>query len=221
MDVAQFELVTERVRSALRLGGGDLVAATVTCVQALPVEHVAILIDEPHLGAQPWACSDEWTAGVEAALSTAGEGPAFEAVAGGEVVVLTEPARDADRWPTAATVLRGLPGAMVSVPLTAGPTRLGALNLYLAPERWSPALAEVVGEVSELIAAHLLSSNAAPPPTSTLIHRAAGALIAEHGLDTADAYARLRREAADRGSTLADYAGHLVGRGFRAESADR
>ena len=218
MDVAQFELVTERVRSALRLGGGDLFAVADTCAQALPVRRVALLIDEPHLGVQPWAASDDWTSEVESAQATAGEGPAFDAVRSGAPVVAADVRGEEDRWPTFAAALRSLSatGALLAVPMRSGPIRLGALDLYRDGE-WSPALIAVAQEVADLIAAHLASANTAPPPTSTLIHEAAGAVIAHRRSGTGDGYTWLRTEAQRQGLSMADCAERIVDHRIRIE----
>nr|WP_232541439.1 GAF and ANTAR domain-containing protein [Nocardia bovistercoris] len=194
------------------MGGGDLFAVCETSVQALPVQRAAVLIDEPHLGAQPWATTDEWTASVESAQATAGEGPAFETIAAGMPIVLTD-LRGIDRWPAYATAMRRLSasGAMLAVPLRTGAIRLGALDLYRdAAGEWPPALVAVAEQIADLIAEHLVAANSAPPPTSTLIHEAAGLVIAYRGAGIADGYEWLRAEAQRRDLSLADCAERIV-----------
>ncbi|WP_156371128.1 GAF and ANTAR domain-containing protein [Nocardia arizonensis] len=223
MDVAQFELVTERVRSALRLGGGDLLVVCDICAQALPVDSAAVLIDEPHLGVQPWAASDDRTGDIESAQAGAGVGPAFDVVAIGAPVEVTD-LRAADRWPLFAAALnhRSAAGALLSVPLRVGAARLGTLDLYReTPGEWSPPLPDMAQQVADLIAAHLVSANSAPPPTSTLIHEAAGMVITHRAAGTADGYAWLRAEARRRNLSLADCAEAIVGRRLPVDTENR
>ncbi|MET7767583.1 GAF domain-containing protein [Nocardia sp. NPDC005366] len=221
--MAHFELVTERIRSALRLGGGDLSAVCDTCVQVIPVRRAAILINEPHLGVQPWAASDEWTTRIEAAQATAGEGPAFDAVATGMPVTVADLGTGCDGWPAFAALLRreSASGALVAVPLCSGAIRLGTLDLYLdAPGTWSSSTLAEAQHIANLIAAHLVSANTAPPPTSTLIHHAAATVIAQRQGSTADAYARLRAEGLRRGMFLAELAEQVVDHRIRLTADD-
>ncbi|MEV0292946.1 GAF and ANTAR domain-containing protein [Nocardia sp. NPDC050710] len=233
--MAQFELLAERFRSALRLDGGDISAACRACVRVLPVQRVAILVDEPYLGAQPWSTSDAVTARIEAVQTTVGEGPAFDAVVTGVPVAVADLATDCERWPGFAAALResgvvsaaaSSPGAMVAVPLRLGLDRLGALDLYRsAPAPWGPAAVSAGRHIADILAAHLLSiaadPSASPPPlTSAVIHQAAGMMISRGHPNPADAYRRLRVEALRRGLSLTEVAQRIVDRRIRLERGD-
>jgi len=152
-----------------------------------------------------------------------GEGPCVDAFASGHTVV-TELARTDPRWPALADVIPESVGAIVSVPLRAAGTRVGALNIYCSTPGTDPArvltaevLASTIGAIVQEQALktelHGAAADLQKAMTSrAVIDQAKGIVMAERGCGADEAFAHLGRIASQRKMKVREVAADLVDR---------
>ncbi|WP_167581100.1 ANTAR domain-containing protein [Kineococcus rubinsiae] len=202
--------------------------------RVLGVDGAALLLQTATGLRLPLGASDAHSATAERLQFTAGEGPCFEAMTTGRPITISETSMR-ERWP----VLAALHGEAtpftggISVPLRAGHTRFGVLDLYLVHPR------SLKGE--DIIAAQLIAQAVADAfldklrpdtalsvsgsevqdvpdgwlDTSAVNQRrdvwvAAGMANLALGLQHEDALALLRASAVSRGQTLDAFAHNIA-----------
>jgi hypothetical protein len=195
------------------------------CVQVLPVAGASIsVMDDLRI---PVGASDRNAAIAERVQSSGGQGPCLEAHQTRRPIVATERSIR-DSWPTfyAELVARTPYRSVVSVPLTIGPARLGALDLYLE----GPEDAAVLSLTDATVVADQISAamNDAPSATTWFgirqptwltrsaaqrrmkVWQATGRISAALSLDAADATALLRAHTYAAGRDIDDVAADVV-----------
>jgi hypothetical protein len=209
-----------------------------SCVDALPVDGAAIALAVTSTTFAPLSASDETAARIEEQQALAGEGPAFDAVRTGDVIVVDDVTTGSQRWPGFAAVLgRGARGAMFAFPLTFGAVAIGALDLYRAePGRVSSDEVAAMRSVTDAVTTVLLSQQSPlgadddagdaasrwwnPAPSSLEVHQATGMVVAQLRVPPSIAYLRLRAHAFTADMPLVDVARDVVSRRLRFDGND-
>lgn len=227
MTVAQHFRIAWTEAACAGSAGPDLLTFWLAraCVEVLSVAGASIsVMDELRI---PVGASDRCAAIAEHVQSTAGEGPCLDAHRTRRAVVATEPSIR-DRWPTfyAEFVARTPYRSVVSVPLTIGPARLGALDLYL--ERSQDAALLSLNDAAVVADQISTAMNDAPWATTWLgireptwltvsaarrrmtVWQATGRISAALRLDADDATALLRAHAFAAGRDIDDVATDVV-----------
>ena len=209
-------------------GPGRLCGA---CVLALPVQRAGISTSVPGAGLEVLAASDEIAERAEWAQVMVGEGPGLEAIFEGGPVSVPDLALSLGRWPIFLSEIAdtGI-GAIYALPLQMGAVKMGVLDLYcdvptkLGPDDFADAVA-----VADLVTAVLLTVGRDGRITDSLgawwdqplatreVHQATGMVMAQLGIDTRSAYARLQAFAFMNGRLLGEVAHDIVGRLLRFE----
>jgi ANTAR domain len=174
--------------------------------------------------------SDPIVSQVEELTMTLGEGPGFEALEGGPVLVadLATPACGS-RWPIYAAAAMGAGfRAVFALPLQVGGMRLGVMDLYraeygsLGREQLAGALVLADTACAILLdgdGRHLSRANGSgPEPVGMFhpeVHQATGLLIVQMGVSAAVALVRLRAYAYAHDRRLRDVARDVVERRLR------
>jgi len=152
-----------------------------------------------------------------------GEGPCVDAFTSGHTVV-TDLARTDPRWPALAEAIPKSVGAIVSVPLRAAGTLVGALNIYCSSPGSDPArvltaevLASTIGAILHEQALKAELHGAAEDlqkamSSRAVIDQAKGIVMAERGCGADEAFAHLGRLSSQRGVKVREVAADLVAR---------
>jgi len=152
-----------------------------------------------------------------------GHGPCLTAWAAEQIVVVDDIATD-KRWPEWAAAVGGLPvRSVVSVPLLAGPTAIGALKMYGGAPRtydgdsgrvlslFAGPAATLLSHIQASDAPHRMSEGLQESLFSRdLVNRACGILMERHGISYDAALGRLMREARDEKLPLAGKSALLI-----------
>lgn len=176
------------------------------------------------------AGSDDTAARLVAVEERAGQGPAHEAVATGDVVESADVSDDG-RWPGLGTHLGDGPTAgVLAAPVRVRDAVVGSLQVHGDPGvAWPPDAVEAVrayARVVEAVLAPAVQARRSSEVVSQLqyaldhrvvVERAVGYLMASRHLDARSAFERLRAAARSRRRQVADLAAGLL----QGESLDR
>lgn len=222
----------ERLREA-RAADTDLTTTLRRVVDALRELFEAdgaglMLVDDGQL-LHYVAATDGRSGALEQAQSETGEGPCIDSLVHARVVHAGDLDRE-ERWPRFRAAVAGLGvGAICGVPIHAGGSAVGSLNLYSDQARqWTPQDLEAIAAhgavVEEVIGAALLARDQSVVAlqlqhaldSRVVIERAVGILMARNGIDAVGAFALLRSRARADRRKVADLAEELVSDpGFR------
>ena len=215
-----------------RFPDGSLTAEAVCtcCVDVLPVDRAALCISRPSSGLETLAASDAISSNFQALQVVAGDGPAFDAIASGEPVLVYDIDSGFDRWPGFVTAL----GPSAPCPLFDFPLQMGAISvgvLELSRNDLSPLTSSEVTDISavaEVVTLVLLSRSAviddaalrgdiwsSSVPSSAEIHQATGMVVAQLSVPPQIAYVRLRAHAFATERPLHEVARAVIGRQLR------
>jgi hypothetical protein len=196
-------------------------------VVGLDVQRAAISMLGDPFGVETVCASDSEAARLEELQLDLGEGPTWQALADeAPVAVPNIQAPDAPRWPILAEALRDASvRSIYAFPMTVGPLRVGAVNLYSDVEN---ALAEEVlpeaAALASLAAREVLRRSLAQLAdvedgvgrseffSRREIHQAAGMVVAQLGLPPDDALLIMRAHAFATHRTLRELAASVVAR---------
>lgn len=203
------------------------------CAEAVSADDAALLLAST-LHSWELACATDPLGEELVELQTTyGEGPALDAAAGFDPVLVAELDSPAacTRWPAYAPEARRAGArAQFSVPLRVGAVRLGALDLYrrrpgpLTP----PELADAMIYADAALAI-VLNTRAGGGRDATEedflargaeLHQAAGMVSVQLGVPVGEAMVRLRAHAYRHGERLRDVARAVVRRQLRFEHSD-
>jgi hypothetical protein len=232
--VAEFGEVTRAVLAIARVGADDrAIAAQIcrACIEGLDVDGGAISLLTTRPSRQVLAATDSTAELLEDLQFSLNEGPCMEAATRGRAVLvpdLTE-SGSTSRWPVFAGALaeRAEVGALFALPLQWGVLNLGVLDLYrVAPGVLAEGQLRDVVAAADTAALMLLGLRTDPGGTDgswldqavgsrAEIHQATGMVLAQLGVSTADALARLRAHAFVHDRLLIDVARDVVARRLR------
>ncbi|RSM67011.1 hypothetical protein DMH03_08075 [Amycolatopsis sp. WAC 01376] len=213
--------------------------ACVVCGNVLEAAGVGLTLAVGGGVAEPFFATDERSRELEDLQFTLGEGPAWEVVRGGMLLVVTDvtSSETSLRWPMFApeAIDRGVK-SIIAVPIRTGATKLGVVDCYreLAgfPSREGQAEALVCADaVIALAVADVGTGGTGGPGMAEVIdreftghhdrvHQAAGMVSAQLGIGPVDALARLRAHAYADDRDLDEVAMDVMRRRitFRSES---
>jgi GAF domain-containing protein len=169
------------------------------------------------------ACSDELAARVEKIQQVVLDGPCQSAMRSGQVASVEDTAQQGQWAEFGARATAAGVGSSLSVPLTVGGRRVGALNLY-APGagafgeprlRWARRIAEAVSGVLALAAsraeqARQVGDLRAALGSRAVIDQAIGIVMAQQRCASDEAFGILRRASQRRNVKLRDVAADIV-----------
>lgn len=178
------------------------------------------------LGPETLSASDATIARVDELQFDLGEGPCWEAVETGRPVLEPDvPNSRRTNWPAFLRAVRdnGVV-ALFAIPLSVGPLRLGAIDMYdvrprhLDEEELARAVA-LAAEVSRVVLRQAIQQSGieeTPTPTRPLsrrrIHQATGFVIAQLELSAADAELLIQARAFAEGRTMLEVADDILTR---------
>lgn len=199
------------------------------CVDGLDIDGAAISLLTESPSRETLCATDATAARVEELQYTLGEGPCIEAAASGRPVLVpdVEEAGGQTRWPVfaAAVAEQAGIGALFALPLQLGTINLGALDLYRStPGNMSDAELRDAMRAADTVALMLLGQRTDPGDgqwwdhswaSHAEVHQATGMVVAQLGVGTQDAFARLRGYAFSQERLLGDVARDVVARRLR------
>lgn len=208
-------------------------AVSACCVEVLPVDSAAIGVSGP---SSPWealGASDGRAARLQSQQILTGEGPAFDALAHGVPVLISDLSTQFDRWPGFINALADdARGAVFSFPLLIGAISVGVLELSRnEPIPLERAELGDVATVADIVTTVLLSRGESvdgdehggeawwtPLPPSIEIHQATGMVVAQLSVPPRIAYLRLRAHAFATERPLHEVARAVIARHLRFDA---
>jgi hypothetical protein len=196
------------------------------CVVGLDVDGAAIsVLTASTLRETLWA-SDATAELLEDLQFSLGEGPCMQAATTGRPVLVPDmnDAEQTSRWPiyAAAVTERAGVAAVFALPLQWGAITVGVLDMYRrAPGSLSEAQSRDALSAADAAALMLLGLRTDPGDelawdrswsSRAEIHQATGMVVAQLGINAADAFARLRAHAFAEQRLLSDVARDVVAR---------
>lgn len=195
------------------------------CVTAMvSVEAAALTLRARPRAQEMLAASDGWSARLEEAQYTIGEGPGIQAYVDGAPVLVDDLRAEHTRWPVFSETALGMDASAVfAFPLHVGALRIGTLNLYRhrpgrlpAEELTDSALLADLATIALLKHADNTENGALdwarPIGSYQNINIAIGMIAARLGISLDDAFVRLRGVAYVENRSVLDVAGDVVER---------
>lgn len=199
-------------------------ALSLVCVQALDqVDAAAMTLRGESRGEELIGASDAWSAGLEEAQYTLGEGPGVDAFHAGEPVLVADVGAERGRWPAfaEAALVEGA-AAVFAFPLRIGGIRLGTLDLYRRrPGGLSSTEAADAAVLADLASLALVerseqAGRAGGEFRSAVTYQdvdiATGMLAAQLQIGLDEAFARLRAHAFSSERSVVDVARDVLAR---------
>jgi GAF domain-containing protein len=192
-------------------------------VELFMVDGAGILIGDDDGILRDVTASDEGGKVLERAQEITGEGPCVDAIEADAVVQTSDVLTD-DRWPLLAGELAGARvRAVLGIPIHAGPTAIGSLNVYRADvyawdESDVDALQAFSGVVDQWLGAALLAESREAVieqlrhalESRVVIERAVGVLMSEQRVPAASAFEQLRGRARAERRKVAHLAAEIL-----------
>lgn len=209
-----------------------------TCVALFDVDAAAISLVFDGATNGTLGCSDEQARAYDEVQFTVGEGPCLESVALGAPVLVTDLAdRTERRWPLYGPALLEMRiRGVYAIPVVVAGEYVGALDLFRALPGQLPAgelagatlAAELAGIPVLDLLDHDLQAAVAEPGSNAWVElavlsraevsQATGMLVAQLGIEPADALLRLRAHAYATGRAATDVARDILERRLRLET---
>lgn len=209
-----------------------------TCVALFDVDAAAISLVFDGATNSTLGCSDDDARAYDEVQFTVGEGPGLESVARGAPVLVTDLAdRTERRWPLyGAALLEMRIRGVYAIPVVVAGEYVGALDLFRALPGGLPAgelagatlAAELAGIPLLDLLDHDLHAAVGDPGSSAWVElavlsraevsQATGMLVAQLGIEPAEALLRLRAHAYATGRAATDVARDILERRLRLET---
>jgi transcriptional regulator with GAF, ATPase, and Fis domain len=195
-----------------------------TCLELLDVDEAGLMLTDPRGGLQRVASSSEATNVLELLQVQAREGPCFEAVTGGEIIVVDDISVTRQRWPAfAERALTDGFNSVYALPMRLRDTVVGTLNLFGTNRGTldddarviAKALADVatIGILQQrtLSRSSLLAENLQRALNTRIVVEQAKGVLSERGqMDMDRTFDLLRRYARSHNMKLSDLAHAVV-----------
>lgn len=194
-------------------------------LRVLPVTGAAVSTLGAPFGSETVCASDSQAARLDELQFDLGEGPCWDALASRRPVLHEDLHTQSSKWPLFAEAVSGSGvGAMYAFPLALGSLSIGAVDLYATSPR---SLTAVQVEDAETLAAicsrQVLRRALAGHPLATTapddggfsrreVHQATGMVLAQLGVNAADALLIINGYAFARGRTVRGVAADIVAR---------
>lgn len=201
------------------------------CVDGLDIDGAAISLMTAGALRETLHATDHTADLLEDLQFGLGEGACVDAATSGRPVLVPDmnDPRETARWPVyaAAVVDQVRIGALFAFPLQWGAINLGVLDLYRrVPGPLAAAQLRDALSAADAAALMLLGLRTDPDPDGAAawdrswsrraeIHQATGMIVAQLGINSADAFARLRAHAFTQGVPLSEVARDVVARRLR------
>lgn len=224
-----------------RVGRPSAWHACLACAQAVGAVGAGLsLVAEPGLGEpglrEPVLATGPASEELQELQFTLGQGPSWDAAASGTPVLVDDLSAPGARrrWPVfaAAAVRRGVRG-MFALPVSAGATQVGVLDLYRLKSGplTGDELADVLAYTDAVLVLVLDDRPGITPPLDQLdhagfierraqVHQAAGMVSVQLGAGVTDALARLSAYAFVHDRPVTQVAADVVARRLRFHSGD-
>jgi hypothetical protein len=202
----------------------DPAAIARTLVDFLPVNGASVSTIGNFLGTETLAASDRVIAKIDELQFDLGEGPCWDAMATLKPVI--EPdlrSRPSQSWPAFSRAVLEHHGvsAIFAFPLSIGPLRIGAIDLYSAtPAELGQAKTTETSALASIISRHVLrdalraAGNEVRPPggpfSRRAVHQATGFVIAQCGISAEDAHLLLQGHAFAEGVSMDEVAREVI-----------
>lgn len=196
-------------------------------LESLPVSGASVAVVNASRAQHSLCSSDSIAARIDELQFEVGEGPQWNAVSSGELVLIPDMAADPhDDWPIFWSAVRELAvGALFAVPMRMGAVTVGAVTLYrthpgdLVPDQRSYALAIASAIASTAVARAMRSAadedvaeSPAAPALRREVHQATGMILVQLNSTATVAYSRLQAYAFAHGRPIQDVARDVVNR---------
>ena len=194
-------------------------------LRVLPVTGAAVSTLGAPFGSETVCASDAKAARLDELQFDLGEGPCWDALASRRPVLHEDLRAESSRWPLFAQAVSGSGvGAMYAFPLALGSLSIGAVDLYAHhPGSLSSAQVEDAATLAAICSRQVLRralagdslSSAAPDDAGFSrreVHQATGMVLAQLGVNAADALLIINGYAFARGRTVRDVAADIVAR---------
>lgn len=194
---------------------------------SLPVSGASVTVINASRAQHSLCSSDSIAARIDELQFEIGEGPQWNAVSSGELVLIPDIAADLHSdWPIFWSAVRQLAvGALFSVPMRMGAVTVGAVTLYrahpgdLGPDQRTYALAIASAIASTAVNRAMRSAadeDAAETPAAPAlrreVHQATGMILVQLNSTATIAYSRLQAYAFAHGRPIQDVARDVVNR---------
>ncbi|HYI50454.1 MAG TPA: GAF and ANTAR domain-containing protein [Microbacterium sp.] len=192
-------------------------------LSVFPITGAAVSTIGEVLGSETLAASDAQSARIDELQFDLGEGPCWDAMRSA-LPVLAPAIRTTGpkKWPAfAQSVIREGVSSLFAFPLTVGPVRFGAIDLYsAAPVRLSDTQTKQAGAMAEMVSRHVLrralTSIGEDPEAGIsaysrrLIHQASGVVLAQIDVSADDARLVIQGQAFAVGKSMMDVAQEIL-----------
>ncbi len=175
------------------------------------------------LGSETLAASDAQSARIDELQFDLGEGPCWDAMRSAQPVLAPSiRTTGATRWPAFThSVIQDGVSSVFAFPLTVGPVRFGAIDLYsAAPVRLSETQTRQAGAMAEIVSRHVLRRALAAigedPEAGVsaysrrLIHQASGVVLAQIDVSADDARLVIQGHAFAAGRSMMEVAQDIL-----------
>lgn len=194
-------------------------------LRVLPVTGAAVSTLGAPFGSETVCASDAQAARLDELQFDLGEGPCWDARSSRRPALHADLRMESSRWPLfAEAVSASGVGAMYAFPLALGSLSIGAVDLYSrSPLSLSAAQVEDAAVLAALCSRQVLRRALADHPLASAapdeggfsrreVHQATGMVLAQLGVNAADALLIINGYAFARGRTVRDVAADIVAR---------
>ncbi|RXZ48788.1 ANTAR domain-containing protein [Agromyces fucosus] len=192
-------------------------------VGAFPITGASVSTVGNILGSETLSATDQRALRIDELQFDLGEGPCWDALRSARPVLVPDVRRDAPTiWPAfTAAVLREDLSSIFAFPMTVGPLRLGAVDLYsVAPVRLNPTQTSQVGVMADLVGKQVLrraldavgqhEEDLGNAYSRRFVHQATGVVLAQLGLSPDEARLVIQGHAFAESRTMIDVAQDIV-----------
>jgi hypothetical protein len=192
-------------------------------LSVLPVTGAAVSTIGEVLGSETVAASDAQSARIDELQFDLGEGPCWDAMRSAQPVLAPSiRTTGATRWPAFThSVIQDGVSSVFAFPLTVGPVRFGAIDMYsAAPVRLSETQTRQAVAMAEIVSRHVLRRALAAigegPEAGVsaysrrLIHQASGVVLAQIDVSADDARLVIQGHAFAAGRSMMDVAQDIL-----------